>query len=73
MSIIAYSKPACVQCAATTGALDARGLAYHLIDLTKDDAAMEMVTSLGYRQAQVVAAGEAHWVGFRPDMIGRRA
>ncbi|WP_374636751.1 glutaredoxin-like protein NrdH [Paracoccus sp. (in: a-proteobacteria)] len=73
MTITVYSKPACVQCTATTRALEARGLAYQLIDLTEDDAAMEMVTSLGYRQAPVVVAGEAHWAGFRPDMIGSLA
>ncbi len=73
MTITVYSKPACVQCTATTRALEARGLAYQLIVLTEDDAAMEMVTSLGYRQAPVVVAGEAHWAGFRPDMIGSLA
>lgn len=71
MSITVYSKPACVQCTATTRALDAKGIAYQIVDLTEDDAAMQMVTSLGYRQAPVVVAGEAHWAGFRPDMIGR--
>lgn len=59
MTITVYSKPACVQCTATTRALDARGLDYHLVDLTEDDAAMELVASLGYRQAPVVIAGEA--------------
>lgn len=73
MSITVYSKPACVQCTATTRALDAKGLAYQIIDLTEDGAAMELVTSLGYRQAPVVVAGESHWAGFRPDMIGRLA
>ena len=73
MTITVYSKPACVQCTATTRALEARGLAYQLIDLTEDDAAMELVTSMGYRQAPVVVAGEAHWAGFRPDMIGTLA
>ncbi|HRM74714.1 MAG TPA: glutaredoxin-like protein NrdH [Paracoccus sp. (in: a-proteobacteria)] len=73
MTITVYSKPACVQCTATTRALEARGLAYQLIDLTEDDEAMELVTSLGYRQAPVVVAGEAHWAGFRPDMIGSLA
>lgn len=73
MTITVYSKPACVQCTATTRALEARGLAYQLIDLTEDDSAMELVTSLGYRQAPVVVAGEAHWAGFRPDMIGALA
>lgn len=36
MSIVVYSKPACVQCTATTRALDAQGIAYDLIDLTAD-------------------------------------
>lgn len=71
MTITVYSKPACVQCTATTRALDAKGLAYQIVDLTEDDAAMQLVTSLGYRQAPVVVAGDSHWAGFRPDMIAR--
>lgn len=70
MSITVYSKPACVQCTATTRALDARGLPYNVIDLTEDDEAMQQVVAMGYRQAPVVIAGDAHWAGFRPDMIG---
>ena len=73
MTITVYSKPACVQCTATTRALDARGLSYDVIDLTEDAQAMERVMALGYRQAPVVIAGDAHWAGFRPDMIGRLA
>ncbi len=69
MSITVYSKPACVQCTATTRALDARGVSYDVIDLTEDDAAMTRVTGLGYRQVPVVVAGEDHWSGFRPDRI----
>lgn len=71
MPITVYSKPACVQCTATTRALDARGIAYSIIDLTEDSDAMERVMAMGYRQAPVVVAGDAHWAGFRPDMIGR--
>lgn len=71
--ITVYSKPACVQCTATTRALDARGLEYQLVDLTADAEALARVTELGYRQAPVVVAGEAHWAGFRPDMIGQLA
>lgn len=71
MTITVYSKPACVQCTATTRALEARGLDFEVVDLTEDAAAMEMVQELGYRQAPVVIAGEDHWAGFRPDMIGR--
>lgn len=73
MTITVYSKPACVQCAATTRALDAKGIAYTLVDLTEDAAAMDRVALLGYRQAPVVIAGDAHWAGFRPDMIGQLA
>jgi glutaredoxin-like protein NrdH len=69
MSIIVYSKPACVQCTATTRALDAKGISYDVIDLTQDDAAMSRVTDLGYRQVPVVVARSDHWSGFRPDMI----
>lgn len=73
MTITVYSKPACVQCTATTRALEARGLSYELIDLTRNEAALERVQELGYRQAPVVIAGDDHWAGFRPDMIGRLA
>lgn len=73
MTVTVYSKPACVQCTATTRALDARGIAYSVVDLTQDAIAMAKVAALGYRQAPVVVAGEAHWAGFRPDMIGRLA
>lgn len=73
MSITVYSKPACVQCTATTRALEARGLDYELVDLTEDDAAFALVSDLGYRQVPVVVAGEDHWAGFRPDLIGRLA
>lgn len=73
MSITVYSKPACVQCTATTRALEARGLDYRVIDLTEDEVAMTRVSELGYRQVPVVIAGEDHWAGFRPDLIGRLA
>lgn len=71
MAVTVYSKPACVQCTATTRALDQKGVDYTIIDLTQDDEAMARVTALGYRQAPVVIAGADHWAGFRPDMIAR--
>ena len=52
---------------------EARGRDFQVIDLTEDDAAMSLVQEMGYRQAPVVVAGEAHWAGFRPDMIGQLA
>lgn len=68
--ITVYSKPACVQCTATTRELDRKGIPYDYVDLTEDDAARDLVQGLGYMQAPVVVAGEDHWSGFRPDKIG---
>ncbi|RZU99342.1 glutaredoxin-like protein NrdH [Spiribacter vilamensis] len=73
MDITVYSKPACVQCTATIRALQKHGLDYQVVDLTEDAAAMSHVTELGYRQAPVVVAGDSHWAGFRPDLIGQLA
>lgn len=73
MSITVYSKPACVQCTATTRALSAKGISFDVIDLTEDDEAMMRVTELGYRQAPVVMTKDDHWAGFRPDKIAALA
>lgn len=69
MTITVYSTPSCVQCTATTRALDARGLSYKQVDLSQDRDAHAAVTQMGYRQAPVIIAGEDHWSGFRPDLI----
>ncbi len=68
--ITIYSKPACMQCIATTREMDKKGIEYIYVDLTKDDSAMAKIESLGYRQVPVVVAGDDHWTGFRPDKIG---
>lgn len=73
MSITVYSKPACVQCTATTRALDRQGLEYDVVDVSADAEAFALVQELGYRQVPVVIAGERHWAGFRPDMISALA
>lgn len=69
MNITVYSKPACVQCTATTRALDRQGIEYDIVDVSADSAAFDLVQGLGYRQVPVVIAGDQHWAGFRPDMI----
>lgn len=73
MQITVYSKPACVQCTATTRALDRQGLDYQIIDIAADEQAYNLVQTLGYRQVPVVVAGDRHWAGFRPDMISALA
>ncbi|CAM3379407.1 NrdH-redoxin [Mycobacterium intermedium] len=69
MSITVYTKPACVQCVATSKALDKQGLAYEKVDISLDPEARDYVMALGYLQAPVVVAGDQHWSGFRPDRI----
>jgi len=69
MSVTVYSKPACVQCTATTRALEQRGVQYQVIDLSEDQDAFETVRGMGYMQVPVVVAGGGHWAGFRPDKI----
>ncbi len=69
MSITVYTKPACVQCVATYKALDKQGIAYQKVDITLDPEARDYVMALGYLQAPVVVANNAHWSGFRPDRI----
>lgn len=71
--ITVYSKPACVQCTATTRELDKKGIEYQYVDITEDADAMARVVELGHKQAPVVVAGDDHWAGFRPDKISALA
>lgn len=73
MPITVYTKPSCVQCNATYRALDSKGIAYEVTDLSQDPAALEQVKSLGYMQAPVVVTDEDHWSDFRPDKIDELA
>ncbi|KMV19711.1 glutaredoxin [Mycolicibacterium conceptionense] len=67
--IVVYTKPACVQCNATYKALDKVGVPYRTVDISQDEEARDYVMELGYLQAPVVVAGDAHWSGFRPDRV----
>lgn len=69
MSITVFSKPACVQCVATYRALDQRGIAYSVVDISQNDEALAMVRGMGYLQVPVIMTGDDHWSGFRPDKI----
>ncbi|NKY24407.1 MULTISPECIES: glutaredoxin-like protein NrdH [Cellulomonas] len=69
-TLTVYSKPGCVQCRATTRALDKAGVSYAVVDLTTDDDARAYVMALGHRQAPVVVTETGdHWSGYRPDQI----
>lgn len=66
-----YSKPGCVQCAATERYLKQHNKPYEKIDLTKDEAAFDhVVNTLGYQNVPVVETAEGkHWYGFNPDEL----
>ena len=66
---VVYSKPACVQCNATYRALDERGIAYSVVNMSEDVDALAFVKGLGYLQAPVVVSDGEHWSGYRPDKI----
>lgn len=72
---LVYSTPDCVQCNATYRALDSKGVAYEVVDLSQDDAAYGYVTDdLGYGQAPIlVVNNDDRWTGFRPDHNDRIA
>ena len=67
--VTVYSKPACVQCRATTRALDKAGISYDIVDITLDDEARAYVMALGHLQAPVVDTGSEPWSGLRPARI----
>lgn len=69
MSVTVYTLPSCVQCESTKKMLDRRSIAYNVVDMSQDEAALEMIKNLGYQAAPVVIAGEDHWSGFRPDRL----
>lgn len=71
MIITIYTKNNCMQCTATKNIMDRQGLAYRLINLDEEPAAIDNLKALGYRQLPVVMADEDHWSGFRPDKLMR--
>ena len=68
-SIVLYTMPDCVKCDATKKYLDKDNINYSTVDISLSKEAYELVSSLGYKQAPVIIAGDVHWSGFRPDMI----
>lgn len=73
-TITVYTKPACVQCDATTRALRKLGIEFTTVDISIDEQARDYVMSLGHLQAPVVVTATDSWSGFRPrpDQPARR-
>ena len=73
MTVTVFTLPSCVQCNTTKRVLDAKGIAYEVVDMSTNKEAYEQVKALGYLAAPVVVAGSDHWSGFRPDRINELA
>jgi glutaredoxin-like protein NrdH len=69
MTVTVYTLPSCVQCDSTKKFLTRNAIEFDVVDMSQDEASLELVKALGYAQAPVVVAGGSHWSGFRPDKI----
>ena len=69
VSVVVWSKPACVQCVATKRKLDQYGIPYIERDLTEHAGQAEEFRDAGYATAPVVVTSRGTWAGFRPDQI----
>lgn len=70
MQVTVYTTPSCPQCEMTKKTLTRENIRYEIVDLSQDEAAMDMVKNqLGYSAAPVVVAGDLHWSGFRLGTI----
>ena len=75
LSITVYTKPACVQCAATERRL---GSTPYAIEDAQSPEAAALIAELGHMRAPVVVVRKndevvEHWSGFNPDRIERWA
>lgn len=69
MHVTVYTKPNCVQCAATKRKLDQLDIPYETVDVTANEEAYNLVVSKGFQQAPVVNADGEWWSGYRPDLL----
>lgn len=64
-----FTKPSCQQCNATKRALDTAKIQYEIVDVSVDNNALNVITSMGFRSAPVVVTETDSWAGFRPEKI----
>lgn len=69
MEVTVYTMPNCVQCEQSKRYLDTKKVDYSVVDISENSEAYEYVTSLGYKSAPVIIAGNDHWSGFRLERL----
>jgi glutaredoxin-like protein NrdH len=65
--VTVHTKPACVQCAATTRKLRALGIPYTTVPLTEESAAR--FKRFGHLSAPIVTTPTGSRSGYRPDLL----
>lgn len=69
MSVIVYSKPACVQCNFTKKTLNKLEVPFEEVDITTNDDAFAKITGLGFQQVPVVDFNGETFSGYRPEKL----
>jgi glutaredoxin-like protein NrdH len=64
-----YVKPSCVQCDMTKRFMDKNGIEYTTVDITQNEAALDMIVGMGFASAPVVISHVGSWAGFQPDKL----
>ena len=67
--VTVLSKPACVQCDATYRHLDKLGIEYEVIDLSKDEVALQWAKDNNQLSAPVTVHPFGVIAGFNPDEL----
>jgi glutaredoxin-like protein NrdH len=71
MSVIVYTKPACVQCDQTKRFLDKSNIEYSTVDITLDTEAFDKIIEMGFKSAPVVVTDNDSWAGFNPTKLAK--
>jgi len=70
MTVTVYTLPNCTQCNMTKSYMKRFNIEFTEVALQEDAAAAKMVMEdLGYKSAPVVITDDAHWSGFKPELI----
>jgi glutaredoxin-like protein NrdH len=69
--VVLYSQAGCMPCKMTKKRLEMRGIPHIVKDVQHDPDALAEIAALdeGYRSTPVVAFGDQHWAGYKPERI----
>lgn len=65
MDITVYSAPNCSACFATKAWLNSKGIPFHEVDISADEALAEQFRERGLTELPIVTTHDDLWTGFR--------